>query len=172
MEIGKGIIEAVKETLKPTPKSLNEAAGEILVNGKPVQTEEFGTPVTEGDTIKIPVVVAVIYDEYGLEGANKPPQPDQAWLDKNRDAILQRLVVKMNDSFYGSYGSRSQVVTYFDTGNFKMEWLEGGIIRLKTTIVLDLRDALRGIRDLRWRLNGSVYDLLNGGQSPVLSKRG
>ena len=170
MEIGKVIIEAVKETLKPTPKPLNEAAGEILVNGKPIQTEEFGTPVTEGDTIKIPVVIAVVYDEYRDMNDKTLPRPDQAWLDKNRDAILQRLVVKMNDSYYGSYGSRSPVVTYFDTGDFKMEWLEGGIIRLRTTIVLDLRDALRGIRDLRWRLNSSVYDLLDGNKVGLLKR--
>jgi hypothetical protein len=161
MDIGKTLIESVTGMLAPKAE-----ADEIVVAGKAVKTEEFGTPVADGDTIKVPVVIASVYE---MGSDTKGPKLDQAFVDKNRDAILQRLVVRMNRGNGDPYATYRTPVIYFDSGNFKLEYLEGNVLRLRTTIIIDFRDTLENVRSMKWRMSDAVWELLRVGDRGMKS---
>jgi len=163
MDIGRAIIESTMATIGSDTKALNEQAPEIAVGKTTIKTEEFGTPVADGDTIRIPVVVASVYETFSEEN---PKMPDQAFLDRNRDALLQRLVVKLNSRSGAGPDYYYEVPkVYFEGNTFKMEWLEGNVLRLKATVIVDLRGILDSVRGLRWRMSDAVRDLVGNGSN-------
>lgn len=162
MDIGRAIIESAMATIGSDTKALNEQAPEIAVGKTTIKTEEFGTPVADGDTIKVPVVVASVYETYSDEN---PKMPDQALLDRNRDAILQRLVIKLNSRSGTGLDYYSAPQVYFEGNTFKVEWLEGNVLRMKATVIVDLRGILDGVRGLRWKMSDVVRDLVVGNGS-------
>jgi len=162
MDIGRAIIESTMATIGSDTKALNEQAPEIAVGKTTIKTEEFGTPVADGDTIRIPVVVASVYETFSEEN---PKMPDQAFLDRNRDALLQRLVVKMNSGSGRPIDYYDAPKVYFEGNTFKMEWLEGNVLRLKATVIVDLRGILDSVRGLRWRMSDAVRDLVGNGSN-------
>lgn len=151
--IGESILDAMKEGVHET---LSESTQEVIeVDGKKVQMEQFGDPTVKGDTIRIPVVVAAVFDDYDAE-IMEPI--DQAWIDKSRDMLLQRLVLRLNPSD-PYHGRRRMGNIFFDTENFKVEYLAGNIVRLTGTIICDMSDLLGSIRELRYDLGYTLREM-------------
>lgn len=152
--IGQSILESVKEVVaaevrRDIEESLDERDGKV-------QLESYGTPKVDGQTIRIPVVVGTVLEDYDLE--SMVDKVDQKWLDKKGAAILQRLVLAMNDP--DPYMSRRRGATiYFETDQFKLEYLEGNIVRLSTTVVCDLRPLLGSVTNLRWEISRTIREL-------------
>lgn len=151
--VGKEILENVKDVVAEEirhdiEESVSEAAG--------VKLESYGTPKVNGQTVEVPVVVAAVLDEYDMERMKQ--KVDTKWLERMKPAILQRLVLKQNPGD-PMYGRRRGSTIYFDTDQFKLEYLEGNIVRLTTTVVCDLSPMLDSLTGLRWDLKSCIRDL-------------
>ena len=156
--IGEAIMDSVGAGVS---RMLDESMNELAVaNTTPggVKLESYGPPKVKNETIRIPVVVATVMEMIG-DDANYQ-KVDQAFLDKNANLILQKLVLKLNPSSddYGM-GRRRGGMIFFDPDNFKMEFIEGGVVKLTTTLVCDLRPIISEMRGLRYKMENCLYDI-------------
>lgn len=150
--IGEAILETVSDVVAA---SVAESLSEVEVGGKKVQLEQFGKPKIQDETLRMPVVIGTIFEEYDLERMEKV---DQKWLDKNKNMVLQKLVLRMNPS--DPYGPRRRTGNiYFDAGDFKLEYLAGNIVRMSGTVICDMSPMLRDIKELRWSLGNCISDI-------------
>ena len=151
--IGEAIMESVSEGVE---RILDESMNEIAMAKEiapGVKMESYGTPKIKGDTIRIPVVVACVIE---TDDAGNYEKIDQAFLDKNRDLVLQKLVLQMNPLNNNGYGRGYGGMIFFDPENFKMEFVEGGVVKLTTIIVCDLSPIISEMRGLRWKLENCI----------------
>jgi hypothetical protein len=152
-KVGEAILESVGEVVV---NGLSESLAEVEIGGKKVQLEQFGKPKIQDSTLRIPVVIGTIFEDYDLERMEKV---DQAWLDKNKNMVLQKLVLRLNTSD-NPYGGRMRGASiYFDAGDFKLEFLAGNIVRMTSTVICDLTSMLREVQELRWNLGSCISDI-------------
>jgi len=165
-KVGQEILENVKDVVaegmrKDIEESVQEA-GEV--DGRKVQLESYGKPKIVNTTIQVPVVVATILEQYDLE--QMAQKVDQAWLDRQKNALLQMLVLRQNPTDPYT-GRRRGAQMYFDTEKFELEYLEGNVIRLTTTVICDLEPLLNTLSGLRWDMSNCIRDLAGRKRGPA-----
>jgi len=158
--LGQQILESTKDIVAADARVALEESVQEAGDGK-TKLEEYGPPKVDGTSILIPVVVGTVMEEYELDQMKQ--KVDQKWLDRQKSAVLQRLVLRQNptDPYYGR---RSGYSMYFDPDNFTLEYLDGNIVRLRTTLVCDLDPLLSSVRGLRWDLSSVIRDLAGKNQ--------
>ena len=161
-KVGQEILESVKDIVaEGVRQDIEEAVSEA--DGK-VQLESYGKPKIVGATIQIPLVVATVLEQYDLE--QMAQKVDQTWLDRQKNALLQMLVLRQNPSDVFS-GRRRGAQMYFDTEKFEIEYIEGNIIRLTTTVVCDLEPLLGTLTGLRYDLSNCIRELAGRKRGPA-----
>jgi len=162
-KVGQSILDSIGSGLSTAlggGRPLSESMGPVAMEkGTTTVMESYGAPkVNKNETISIPVVVATVVEPDGMSRDGNYEKIDQAFLDRNQNLILQKLVLGLNprgdDSFYVGRGQGS---IFFDQTNFKLEYIEGGIVKLTTTLICDLRPMLSQVRGMRYRLESTIW---------------
>jgi hypothetical protein len=157
-KIGESIMESVGDGIvRMLDESMTEM--EAMKTDSGLQVESYGTPKVKNETILIPVVVAVVVDGTDRPTSGDLQKIDQAFIDKNMNLILQKLVLTLNPGDDYGMGRRRGGMIFFDPDNFKMEYIEGGVVKLTTTLVCDLRPVISEMRGLRWKLENCLYGI-------------
>lgn len=152
-EVGQSILDSIGEGLG---LCLAEAMEEPRAMNTSSVMESYGPPkVNKNETISVPVIVATVVERED-NSANGYEKIDQAFLDRNVNLLLQKLVLRMNPGDERPYSFRQGLI-FFDQDNFKLEYVEGGVVKLTTTLICDLRPVLNQVRDMRWSLEDTIW---------------